>query len=73
VEITPPIMSRFDLFFVVLDQGNDVTDYNIARHILEVHRELAKGVDVQSKKEQVKRPPPFPPVLNGHESSCTPY
>jgi DNA replication licensing factor MCM6 len=47
VEITPPIMSRFDLFFVVLDQGNDVTDYNIARHILEV----------------VSRPPPVTSFL----------
>eukprot|EP00290_Baffinella_frigidus_P016280 CAMPEP_0180206428 /NCGR_PEP_ID=MMETSP0987-20121128/9540_1 /TAXON_ID=697907 /ORGANISM="non described non described, Strain CCMP2293" /LENGTH=717 /DNA_ID=CAMNT_0022162185 /DNA_START=61 /DNA_END=2210 /DNA_ORIENTATION=+ len=61
VEITPPIMSRFDLFFVVLDQGNDVTDYNIARHILEVHREHARGgtgiikKDTDFSKEELQR------------------
>lgn len=36
--MSAPVMSRFDLFFVVLDDCNDVTDYNIARHIVNVHR-----------------------------------
>eukprot|EP00961_Rhodomonas_salina_P088029 1184026-Rhodomonas_salina.2 len=30
-------MSRFDLFFVILDECNEVTDFNIARHIIGVH------------------------------------
>ena len=38
LNITPAIMSRFDLFFVILDECNEVLDYNIARHILDVHR-----------------------------------
>lgn len=29
------IMSRFDLFFVVTDECNEVEDYNIARHIVQ--------------------------------------
>merc|ERR1711965_271750 len=33
VDMTAPIMSRFDLFFVVVDEQNDTSDYNIARHI----------------------------------------
>merc|ERR1711965_365197 len=33
VAMTSPIMSRFDLFFVVVDEQNDTSDYNIARHI----------------------------------------
>ncbi|KAJ8655484.1 hypothetical protein O0I10_008770 [Lichtheimia ornata] len=38
INMSAPVMSRFDLFFVVLDDCNDVTDYNIARHIVNVHR-----------------------------------
>jgi len=37
VDISAPIMSRFDLFFVVLDEGDQAIDYNIARHIVNVH------------------------------------
>jgi DNA replicative helicase MCM subunit Mcm2 (Cdc46/Mcm family) len=28
------IMSRFDLFFIVTDDCSEVSDYNIARHIV---------------------------------------
>ncbi|KAJ2579511.1 MCM DNA helicase complex subunit mcm6, partial [Coemansia sp. RSA 1836] len=38
VAMSPPIMSRFDLFFVVLDDANDTTDHNTARHIVAVHQ-----------------------------------
>lgn len=32
-------MSRFDLFFVVIDEINEEEDYLLARHVLNVHRE----------------------------------
>jgi len=35
-----PIMSRFDLFFVVLDECNDVIDYAIAQRIVDMHAGL---------------------------------
>jgi DNA replicative helicase MCM subunit Mcm2 (Cdc46/Mcm family) len=38
VDISAPILSRFDLFFVVLDECDDVIDYNIARHIVDLHQ-----------------------------------
>ena len=38
VEISPPIMSRFDLFFVVVDEKKDEEDFHIARHIVNMHR-----------------------------------
>ncbi|CAF1135843.1 unnamed protein product [Adineta ricciae] len=37
VNMTAPIMSRFDLFFIVIDECNDVTDYNIAERIIDLH------------------------------------
>ncbi|KAJ2657889.1 MCM DNA helicase complex subunit mcm6 [Coemansia sp. RSA 1200] len=38
VAMSAPIMSRFDLFFVVLDDASDAADANTARHIVSVHR-----------------------------------
>src|SRR5690606_23970338 len=37
IDISAPIMSRFDLFFIIVDECNDYTDYNIAHHILSLH------------------------------------
>jgi DNA replication licensing factor MCM6 len=39
VVVSAPIMSRFDLFFVVLDECDPVMDEAIARHIVDVHRQ----------------------------------
>lgn len=50
--MSAPIMSRFDLFFVVLDECEEAADMNVARFIIRVHRggddggagtELSKG------------------------------
>mmetsp|Transcript_18343 Transcript_18343/g.45021 ORF Transcript_18343/g.45021 Transcript_18343/m.45021 type:complete len:922 (-) Transcript_18343:85-2850(-) len=54
VDISAPIMSRFDLFFVVIDHCNDVTDYNIARHIVNIHRDTVKTVDTEFSKEDLQ-------------------
>lgn len=37
VEISPPLMSRFDLFFVVVDEGDENVDNAIANHIVNLH------------------------------------
>jgi DNA replication licensing factor MCM6 len=39
VDISAPIMSRFDLFFVIFDEKKDEEDYNIAHHIVSMHRQ----------------------------------
>lgn len=38
VTLSAPILSRFDLFFVVLDDCNPEADRQVAQHILNVHR-----------------------------------
>ena len=38
VSISAPIMSRFDLFFVIIDQCSPTVDEAVARHIIDVHR-----------------------------------
>ncbi|KAF9930229.1 MCM DNA helicase complex subunit mcm6 [Mortierella alpina] len=55
VAMSPPIMSRFDLFFVVLDECDETTDYQIARHIVNVHRFRDEALVPQYTTEQVQR------------------
>lgn len=38
VNISAPIMSRFDIFFLIFDDKNDDQDYHIAQHIVNMHR-----------------------------------
>ena len=38
LNISPPIMSRFDLFFVIFDEKRDEEDFLIATHIVNMHR-----------------------------------
>jgi DNA replication licensing factor MCM6 len=37
VMLSAPIMSRFDLFFVLIDECDELVDYAVARKILDVH------------------------------------
>jgi len=55
VALSAPILSRFDLFFVVLDECDELTDYNVAKHILDVHRCEEQAVDVPFTMEQIQR------------------
>ncbi|EQC36434.1 hypothetical protein SDRG_05891 [Saprolegnia diclina VS20] len=45
VNISPPIMSRFDLFFVILDECNEQADERIAQHIVNLHKPRALQSD----------------------------
>lgn len=53
--MSAPIMSRFDLFFVVLDDCNEVTDFNIARHIVSVHRLRDDFIQPEFSTAQLQR------------------
>jgi DNA replication licensing factor MCM6 len=44
VDISAPIMSRFDLFFVIFDEKKDEEDYHIATHIVNMHRLKEKAL-----------------------------
>ncbi|KAG5193120.1 maternal DNA replication licensing factor mcm6-like protein [Tribonema minus] len=56
VQISAPIMSRFDLFFVVLDECDETMDYSIAQHIIRVHQNQDPAVlDPPFTKEQMQR------------------
>eukprot|EP00492_Amphilonche_elongata_P005390 TRINITY_DN75_c0_g1_i1.p1 TRINITY_DN75_c0_g1~~TRINITY_DN75_c0_g1_i1.p1 ORF type:complete len:520 (-),score=139.08 TRINITY_DN75_c0_g1_i1:27-1586(-) len=44
VDISPPIMSRFDLFFVVVDECDETIDTFIAEHIVDLHRNKKNAI-----------------------------
>ena len=52
--MTGPIMSRFDLFFVIVDACNEVSDYAIAKHITNIHRQLDAAVEPPYTTEEMQ-------------------
>ncbi|KAJ8949178.1 hypothetical protein NQ318_021671 [Aromia moschata] len=52
IQLSAPIMSRFDLFFILVDECNEVIDYAIARKIVDLHCNVEESVErVYSKQE----------------------
>jgi DNA replication licensing factor MCM6 len=64
VALSAPILSRFDLFFVVLDDCNEEADRMVAEHILKVHRCEDQAVQTPYTKEQMQRYIRFARTLN---------
>ncbi|CCA74171.1 probable MCM6-involved in replication [Serendipita indica DSM 11827] len=55
VAMSAPIMSRFDLFFVVLDEVGEERDKRLARHIVDVHRLRDEAIKPEFTTEQLQR------------------
>ncbi|KAL3836521.1 hypothetical protein ACJMK2_021945 [Sinanodonta woodiana] len=55
ITLTAPIMSRFDLFFILVDECNEVTDYAIARRIVDLHSRNEESVNRCYTVEDIKR------------------
>lgn len=53
IALSAPIMSRFDLFFILVDECNEVVDYAIARKIVDLHSNIEDNIDAVYKKEEV--------------------
>ncbi|GFS81381.1 zygotic DNA replication licensing factor mcm6 [Trichonephila clavipes] len=45
IALTAPIMSRFDLFFILVDECSEVTDYAIARRIVDLHQKSEESIE----------------------------
>jgi len=54
VNISAPIMSRFDLFFVVLDECDVKVDESVADHILLLHQNQEIKLNAEFTKEEVQ-------------------
>ncbi|KAK0878240.1 MCM DNA helicase complex subunit mcm6 [Friedmanniomyces endolithicus] len=55
INMSAPIMSRFDLFFVVLDECNEQVDEHLARHIVAIHQLKDDAVQPEYSTEQLQR------------------
>jgi len=54
VDMTMPIMSRFDLFFIVIDDCDEVTDRNVAKHIVDVAAGEARALDAPFTLDELR-------------------
>lgn len=55
ITLTSPIMSRFDLFFILVDECNEVTDYAIACRIVDLHSCVESSIERVYSLEEVQR------------------
>ena len=55
INMSAPIMSRFDLFFVILDECNEAVDRHLAQHIVNIHRLRDDAVKPEFSTEQLQR------------------
>lgn len=55
VNMSPPIMSRFDLFFVILDECNESVDRHLAEHIVGIHQNRDEAVQPEFSTEVLQR------------------
>lgn len=55
INMSAPIMSRFDLFFVVLDECNEQVDRHLAEHIVSIHQLRDDAVAPEFTTEQLQR------------------
>ncbi|CAI4062552.1 hypothetical protein SUVZ_07G0560 [Saccharomyces uvarum] len=55
LNMTAPIMSRFDLFFVVLDDCNEKIDTELASHIVDLHMKRDEAIEPPFSAEQLRR------------------
>lgn len=54
LNIGAPLMSRFDLFFIVRDECNEAMDRHIAEHIVNIHQHLDDAVSPPFSAEQLR-------------------
>ncbi|KAI9745582.1 MAG: MCM DNA helicase complex subunit mcm6 [Claussenomyces sp. TS43310] len=55
INMSAPIMSRFDLFFVILDECNESVDRHLAQHIVGIHQHRDAAVEPEFTTEQLQR------------------
>ncbi|VDB89664.1 Bgt-4844 [Blumeria graminis f. sp. tritici] len=55
INMSAPIMSRFDLFFIILDECNESVDRNLAEHIVGIHQLRDEAILPEFTTEQLQR------------------
>lgn len=55
LNMSAPIMSRFDLFFVILDDCNERIDTELASHIVDLHMKRDEAINPPFTADQLRR------------------
>jgi len=55
IAMSAPILSRFDLVHVMLDECNEQHDYAIAQHIVNLHQHRAEAIEPEFTTSQLQR------------------
>ncbi|KAF7995045.1 hypothetical protein HCN44_004517 [Aphidius gifuensis] len=55
VALTAPIMSRFDLFFILVDECNELMDNEIAKKIVDLHSNNVATIDTIYEQPEILR------------------
>lgn len=55
INMSAPIMSRFDLFFVILDECNETVDRHLAEHIVGLHALRDSAIEPEFSTECLQR------------------
>ncbi|KAL4467074.1 hypothetical protein ABPG72_019284 [Tetrahymena utriculariae] len=55
LDISAPILSRFDLFFVILDECNEQSDRMIAQHIVNIHQSCGRVINPEISTEDLSK------------------
>ncbi len=55
INISAPIMSRFDLFFIICDETDNLTDQNLGRFIVDLHRKRHNAIVAKYSYETIKK------------------
>lgn len=53
--LPPAILSRFDLVYIMLDEPDEINDYNIAHHIVRVHQKREEALSPAFTTAEIKR------------------
>ncbi|KZC14034.1 PREDICTED: DNA replication licensing factor Mcm6 [Dufourea novaeangliae] len=68
VQLTAPIMSRFDLFFIIVDECNEIVDNAIAKRIVDLHCDNWQDFETVYSQSEIVRyinfAKHFKPILN---------
>ncbi|VVT46262.1 uncharacterized protein SAPINGB_P001126 [Magnusiomyces paraingens] len=55
INMSAPIMSRFDLFFVIVDDPNERIDRDLAEHIVDLHMRTDDAIEPPYSTSQIQR------------------
>ena len=55
LSLPAPILSRFDLVHVMIDEPDEFHDYNLARHIVALHQRRERAINVDYTLQQLQR------------------